>query len=131
KLPYLRSVKRNWHKDSPKYLDQKVFTISQIESVLGIDLPANPEIPIDATRTKSERISELKLADHTFSGRDIREKLQLQSSDFTIEQKDNHLIFTTKGFGHGIGMSQYGANGMAKEGKQYKDIVQYYYQNIE
>ena len=130
-LPYLRSVKSDWDKDSPKYLDQQVFTISQIESVLGIDLPANSEIPIDATRTKSERISELKLADHTFSGRDIREKLQLQSSDFTIEQKDNHLIFTTKGFGHGIGMSQYGANGMAKEGKKYEDIVNYYYKDIE
>src|SRR5690625_5933357 len=86
---------------------------------------------IEATRTKSERISELKLADHTFSGRDIREKLELQSSDFTIEQKDNHLIFTTKGFGHGIGMSQYGANGMAKEGKEYDDIVNYYYKDIE
>src|SRR5690625_1657553 len=130
-LPYLRSVKSDWDKDSPKYLDQQVFTIGQIESTLGIDLPADSEIPIEETRTKSKRISELKLADHTFSGRDIREKLELQSSDFTIEQKDNHLIFTTKGFGHGIGMSQYGANGMAKEGKKYEDIVNYYYQDIE
>lgn len=130
-LPYLRSVKSDWDKDSPKYLDQQVFAISEIEATLGVDLPANTEIPIEATRTKSERVSELKLADHTFSGRDIREKLELQSSDFSIEQKDDHLIFTTKGFGHGIGMSQYGANGMAKEGKKYEDIVKYYYKDIE
>jgi stage II sporulation protein D len=46
-------------------------------------------------------------------------------------QKDGNLIFTTRGNGHGVGMSQYGANGMAKEGKGYKDIVTYYYQGVE
>src|SRR5699024_12340834 len=51
------------------------------------------------------------------------EKLGLKSSDFTIEQKSNHFVFNTKGFGHGIGMSQYGANGMAKEGKTYEEIL--------
>lgn len=71
------------------------------------------------------------MAGNAFSGREVREKLQLRSSDFTIEQKNDYLIFTTKGNGHGVGMSQYGANGMAKEGKTYEDIVKYYYKDVE
>lgn len=130
-MPYLRSVKSSWDKNSPKFLDQEVFPISQVAETLNVDLPTSGKIPIEVDRTESKRVSELTLADNTFSGRDVREKLQLQSSDFSIKQKNDHLIFTTKGFGHGVGMSQYGANGMAKEGKKYEDIVQYYYKDIE
>lgn len=130
-MPYLRSVKSDWDEDSPKFLDQQVFPISQVAETLNVNLPTSGEIPIELNRTKSQRVSELTLADNTFSGRDVREKLQLQSSDFSIKQKNDHLIFTTKGFGHGIGMSQYGANGMAKEGKKYEDIVKYYYKDVE
>ncbi|WP_337970405.1 SpoIID/LytB domain-containing protein, partial [Virgibacillus salexigens] len=86
---------------------------------------------IELTRTDSKRVGKLQIDGKTFSGRDGREKLELRSSDFTIEQKNDHFIFTTKGFGHGIGMSQYGANGMAKEGKNYKDIVNYYYKDVK
>lgn len=131
KLPYLRSVESPWDKNTEKYLDQKTFSIKDVETALNIDLPNTKNIPIEVTRTKGKRVKQLTLGDHTFSGREVREKLQLRSSDFTIDRKNNHLIFTTKGFGHGIGMSQYGANGMAKEGKTYKDIVQYYFQDVE
>ncbi|HLR67733.1 stage II sporulation protein D [Virgibacillus alimentarius] len=130
-LPYLRSVKSGWDKNSPKFLEQQIFPINEVEEALNIQLPKNTKVPTELNRTESNRVEELKLADQTFSGRDVREKLNLRSSDFSIEQKNNHLIFTTKGFGHGVGMSQYGANGMAKEGKKYDDIVKYYYQDIE
>ncbi|MBP1948837.1 stage II sporulation protein D [Virgibacillus litoralis] len=130
-VPYLRSVKSPWDKNSPKFLDQKIFTMQEVESLLGVDLPNNEKLAMEITRTESNRVDKLKMADQTYSGRKIREKLELKSSDFSIEQKNDHLIFTTKGFGHGIGMSQYGANGMAKEGKNYKEIVKYYYKGIE
>ncbi|WP_226376819.1 stage II sporulation protein D [Oceanobacillus halotolerans] len=130
-LPYLRSVESPWDEDSPKFLDQKVFTIEEVEQLLAIDLPDRENVSVEISRTESDRVHELTIAGNTFSGRDIREDLGLQSSDFTIEQKNNHLIFKTEGFGHGIGMSQYGANGMAKEGKDYREIVQYYYQGVE
>lgn len=130
-IPYLRSVPSPWDEASPYYLDQETFSIEQIESALGIDLPNNQQISIKATRTKSNRVQELDLAGNILSGRKVREKLELRSNDFTIEQKNNFLIFTTKGNGHGVGMSQYGANGMAKEGKTYKEIVQYYYKDVK
>ncbi|MEN2767316.1 stage II sporulation protein D [Ornithinibacillus xuwenensis] len=130
-IPYLRSVASPWDEVSPYYLDQETFTLEAVETALGIDLPNNKQLAIEATRTESQRVDELKLEGSLFTGREVREKLQLRSNDFTIEQKDNYLIFTTKGNGHGVGMSQYGANGMAKEGKNYEEIVKYYYKGIE
>src|SRR5699024_11107053 len=114
-----------------KYLDQKTFTIQEVEQLLGVDLQETNAINIETTRTEGKRVDELQLNEYSFSGRDVREKLDLQSSDFTIKQKNSHLIFTTKGYGHGIGMSQYGANGMAKNGRNYQEIVEHYYQDVE
>lgn len=130
-LPYLRSVQSPWDKVSPKYLKQEIFTFSQIKEKLDIDFPTNASLQIEVSRTESERVKELNLAGHLFTGREIREKLGLQSSDFTIKQNNDHLIFTTKGYGHGIGMSQYGANEMAKQGKDYQDIIKHYYKDVE
>ncbi|WP_077623427.1 stage II sporulation protein D [Sediminibacillus massiliensis] len=127
-LPYLRSVASPWDKSSPKYLDQQIFTVAEVEQALGIQLDPSAPVVAEMKRTESKRVAEISLGGKKFSGREIREKLDLRSSDFELEQKNDHLIFTTKGFGHGIGMSQYGANGMAKEGKTYKEILQYYYQ---
>lgn len=129
-IPYLRSVPSPWDEASPYYLDQETFTFEQVETALGIDLP-NKQLVIEATRTESNRVGELNLEGNKFTGREVREKLKLRSNDFSIKQKDNYLIFTTKGNGHGVGMSQYGANGMAKEGKTYEDIVKYYYKDVE
>nr|WP_306419013.1 stage II sporulation protein D [Paucisalibacillus globulus] len=130
-IPYLRSVPSPWDEASPYYLDQETFTFEQVESALGIDLPNNKQLVIESTRTESKRVGQLNLEGNTFTGREVREKLKLRSNDFTVKQKDNYLIFTTKGNGHGVGMSQYGANGMAKEGKTYEDIVKYYYKDVE
>ncbi|MFC3040415.1 stage II sporulation protein D [Virgibacillus xinjiangensis] len=130
-LPYLRSVESPWDKESPKFLDQQIFTIQEVETALGVDLPAQASQSMEVTRTEGDRVDQLKLGDQAFSGREVREKLSLRSSDFTIEQKNDHLIFTTEGYGHGIGMSQYGANFMAQEGKDYKDILAHYYQGVE
>lgn len=130
-LPYLRSVKSPWDKESPKYLDQQIFKITEVEEALNVSIPDHSNIVMELSRTSSNRVDHLKIANEQFNGREVRDKLSLQSSDFTIKQNDDHLIFTTKGYGHGIGMSQYGANGMAEEGKTYEDIVNYYYKDIE
>ncbi|GAA0605129.1 stage II sporulation protein D [Virgibacillus siamensis] len=131
KVPYLRSVKSPWDKGSPKFLDQEIFTIAKVEDVLGVKLPNSGDINMEISRTEGKRVGQLTIAGKKISGRKVRQKLELQSSDFTIEQKNDHLIFTTQGFGHGVGMSQYGANGMAKQGKTYKQIVKHYYQGVE
>ena len=81
--------------------------------------------------TESGRVKEIKIGDKTFSGQDIRNKLGLRSENFTVAQSGDNVKFATFGYGHGVGLCQYGANGMAKEGKKYQDILKYYYQGIE
>ncbi|SET25014.1 stage II sporulation protein D [Salinibacillus kushneri] len=127
-VPYLVSVESPWDQQSPKFRDQKIVTISEAEKALGINFDSNPVLG-EIKRTSSNRVETMNIAGKQFTGREIREALKLQSSDFKVEQKNQHLIFTTKGNGHGVGMSQYGANGMAKEGHSYKDIIKHYYKD--
>ncbi|SDJ28177.1 stage II sporulation protein D [Salimicrobium halophilum] len=124
-IPYLKSVISPWDKDAPTYLDQ--VTLTQSELMEKLTLPTFSASDIELSRTEGERVETMTIGEKTFTGRDIREKLGLKSSDFSIEQKGDHFIFTTRGFGHGVGMSQYGANGLASEGKSYKDIIAHYY----
>ncbi|MGP4077147.1 stage II sporulation protein D [Halobacillus sp. K22] len=126
-IPYLKSVESPWDQQSPKFADQKVIPVTQVQTALGIDLNGN----MTMTKTEGNRVDKVQVGDQTFSGRQIRETFELPSSDFSMEQKGEHVIFTTKGYGHGVGMSQYGANGMAKSGSSYKDIVTHYYHDTE
>ncbi|WP_077307156.1 stage II sporulation protein D [Terribacillus halophilus] len=129
-LPYLKSVESPWDKQSPKFADQKIFEIAEAEKLLGVKINPN-EPPGNVKLTDSQRVAEVEIGGKQFTGRDIRQKLGLKSTDFTISMKDGHLIFKTKGYGHGVGMSQYGANGMAGEGKSYQDILTHYYTDTE
>ena len=65
-----------------------------------------------------------------FTGKQIREALGLRSSNFSVSKADGGIAFTTKGFGHGAGMSQYGAKYMAENGSDYTDILNHYYKNV-
>jgi len=130
-LPYLKSVKSPWDVDSPKFHDQKVFSVGEFESLLGVKLQNNDQVGEIVERTKGKRVAKVNINGAMFTGRDIREKLDLRSSDFTWERNGNEIIVKTEGFGHGVGMSQYGANGMAKEGKTYEEIVKYYYKDVQ
>ncbi|WLR49454.1 stage II sporulation protein D [Halobacillus litoralis] len=129
-IPYLQSVESPWDQESPKFADQKIITVAELEQTLGVSIGTGIE-QTTMTKTEGNRVDEVHFGDHTFSGREIREKIGLPSSDFSIKQKGEHVIFTTKGYGHGVGMSQYGANGMAKSGKDYKEIIHHYYQDTE
>lgn len=128
-LPYLKSVESKWEEAHPDFIEQNIFTIAELQEKLDITL--HGDVDLSLSRTDSNRVHELHINDTTFSGKDIREKLALRSNDFSIEQQQDHFIFTTKGFGHGVGMSQHGANGMAEEGKSYRDILHHYYQDID
>ncbi|QKY70466.1 stage II sporulation protein D [Lentibacillus sp. CBA3610] len=130
-VPYLRSVESPWDTNTPKFMDQEIFSVAEMENLLETDLPSMNDLSITLNRTESNRVDQMTIGEESYSGRDMRETLGLQSSDFSIEKKNDHLIFTTKGYGHGIGMSQFGANGMAEEGRTYQEIVKHYYQGVE
>lgn len=128
--PYLKSVASPWDVESPKFEDQVTIPVAEFEEKLGVTLNGD-QVGEIVERTPGNRVARVKVGDQEFTGREIRERLNLRSADFTWERVGDEIIITTKGFGHGIGMSQYGANGMAKEGKSYEEIIQYYYQGVQ
>lgn len=83
------------------------------------------------SRDNTNRVEKLSVNDKSYTGIEFRKLLSLRSTDFEIEIKNNICYITTKGYGHGVGMSQYGANGMAKDNYKYDEILKYYYQDIE
>ena len=126
--PYLISVNSEYDKLNPTYITEKVLSYDEISNKLNIDINNNTNIEI-LEYTESNRVKSLKVNDIIFKGTDFRLKLGLKSTDFKIELLDNGIKFTTTGYGHGVGMSQYGANGMAKNGYNYIDILMHYYPN--
>jgi stage II sporulation protein D len=130
-MPYLRSVSSPWDKNSPKFNSVKEVSVKQFESALGVKVGASGTIGKIVERTTGKRVAKVDFNGKVLSGKEIREKLDLRSSDFDWERKGNSIVITTRGFGHGVGMSQYGANGMAADGKDYQEIVKHYYQGVE
>ena len=130
-LPYLKSVDSAWDEEvSPVFSQDNNLSLEEFYQKLNIEY--NPNLKIEITKTTSTgRIKELKINNHEFKANDIYQKLNLRSTFFDIKQKDNQVEITTKGYGHGVGMSQYGALAMAKKGYKYQDILKYYYQGVE
>ena len=85
----------------------------------------------NVTRNKTDRVATLMVNGMEITGVKFRSELKLRSTDFNIVENNGVFTITTKGYGHGVGMSQYGANGMAKEGAKYDEILKYYYNDVE
>lgn len=130
-IPYLRSVASPWDVDSEKYLSQVTLTVQEFQSMLGVTLGNDGAVGKIIARTTGNRVSTVDINGKQLTGREVRDTLKLRSSDFTWERKGDNIIITTKGFGHGVGMSQYGANGMALEGKSYTQIISHYYKDVQ
>ena len=130
KLPYLRSVSSTWDEKSPAFTDSVTINIKDFYNNLNIPYEDNLEIEV-LEKTSTGRIKKLKINGYEINGRDLQTKLKLKSNYFEIIKKENNIIINTKGYGHGVGMSQFGANEMAKEGNNYKKILKHYYEGTE
>ena len=87
---------------------------------------------IGEIKCKSSGIVEsVKVCGQKRSGSEVRTALGLSSSNFSFEKKSGKYVFTSTGYGHGVGMSQYGANCMAKQGYSYDQIIMHYYSNVK
>lgn len=128
---YLKSVDSPWDKDvSSAYLTTKVISLKEFYQKLN--LPYNKNLNIEVLkRSTTNRILLLKINNKEFKGTDIYNLLSLRSTDFTIELLGDNVKIIMKGYGHGVGMSQYGALGMAKKGYTYQEILKHYYSNTE
>ncbi len=129
-IPYLKSVDSSWDKSASSYLRTETKDYNTILNVLGISINADTPIEI-LSRNASGRITSIKIGDSTYTGVDLRNMLGLRSADFDIVVQNGNLVFTTRGYGHGVGMSQYGANGMANSGYNYAQIITHYYQGVQ
>lgn len=133
--PYLRSVASPWDEISPKFEAVVRIPFEELGARLGVRLTLSAVQSGKSMqvieRSEGQRIKKIRIGNRTFTGREVREKLELNSSQFAWKVEGRDILFTTRGYGHGVGMSQYGAQGMALEGSSYQDIVKHYYQGVE
>lgn len=137
-LPYLQSVDSSVDMQSSEYTYETTMPVKTVASLLQkahsdlklYDGSLKEQMQV-IDRTEAGYINTMQIGNKVLTGREVREILGLRSSDFTVKQDGDNMIFTTNGYGHGAGMSQYGADCMAKDGKTYKEILTYYYTGIQ
>ena len=129
-VPYLKSVDSKWDIQASSYLREIKEDFTNILNLLGVSSDTNIQFEV-ISRDESGRVEKIKVGDKIFDGVTFRNLLKLRSTDFSIMVINNQVSITTKGYGHGVGLSQYGANGMAQEGYTYKEILKHYYTGVE
>lgn len=136
-LPYLQSVASPQDETSLEYTYQHTFSLEEAAALLQ---QADPQLVLASgslkeqmqvlSRSDAGYIQSIQIGNRTYTGQQIRTALGLRSTDFTVEENGDEITFTTYGYGHGAGMSQYGANALALEGYSYDDILHYYYTDV-
>lgn len=136
-VPYLRSVSSPYEEGSPVLVDQYKVSIKDFVSKFKgkyKDFKINEkkiasEIDI-LERSNGGNIKRIRIGNKEATGREVRELFELRSANFTVDVRGKDIHFTTRGYGHGVGMSQWGANGMAKQGSTFSEILRHYYQGV-
>ncbi|MGI6731793.1 MAG: stage II sporulation protein D [Anaerovoracaceae bacterium] len=136
-LPYLRAVDSPYEKDAPHQNQQLTIPLDEFTKKLKRAYPNENIGTIKSStvkilsRSDGGRVVDVKIGNLTLKGRKIREIFGLRSANFTLSIQGNTVVFTSDGYGHGVGMSQWGANGMAQAGYNYKEILSHYYTGVE
>lgn len=129
-IPYLTPVSSQGDKLAPSYQTKAEFTEEEIKQKLSDATEFNGNADTwftDFSRTASGSVKTLKLCGKEVTGAKIRAALNLRSADFEVAYNSGKFTFTVHGYGHGVGMSQYGAGYMAKQGSDFKEILAHYY----
>ena len=126
--PYLKAVDSHW--DNEREGNERIFDFTPNEIANALNVASGNNLRVSSTFPNGY-VAEVEADGVIFSGRAIREALKLSSSSFTITSNGDRIQFNCLGSGHGIGMSQYGANGMALEGYDYQSILLHYYQGVK
>ena len=136
-LPYLVSVESPESADTvPNYYSVSTFTAAEFREKFSADYPTakwgekTKDWVGDVVRTDTGRVESATIGGVEVSGQDLRRMFSLRSTSFTIETGEEDITFRVTGYGHGVGMSQYGANALAQEGKTWQEILQWYYTGI-
>lgn len=136
-LPYLQSVQTAGEEGYTQYESEVQFTKDELidkiktkypEIELNLDEENNVQI---IEYTNSGRVKTIKFGNVQMAGTEARTLLGLKSTNFTFEINDNKIKFKVLGYGHGVGMSQTGADSMAKSGSKAEDIIKHFYSGVE
>ncbi len=136
-LPYLQPVLSDGDLLSPDYETKTELSDSDVKAKLsaGFGNLTFSDDPtgwiVIQTLTESKSVKEVSVCGQTVSGNDLRAALGLPSACFSVQYANGIFTFVTKGKGHGVGMSQYGADYLARQGKTYDEILKYYYNGVE
>ena len=131
-IPYLHSTESPGEEEASHSVDTVTFTKSEFADLVGTELSGNPEKWTGTiTYTKGGGVDTIDICGKSYKGTVIRQLLGLRSTAFVINVVGDTVTVTTKGFGHRVGMSQYGADAMAVSGEGYEDILAHYYQNTQ
>ena len=137
-IPYLRSVASTGEESAPKYTSDKTLKISDFVYLLNSNF-TNLNVTVENIKNnfniKSSSaaggVIKLNINNVEIRGVDFRKALSLNSTNYTYEFNGDYITFHCKGYGHGVGMSQWGANAMAKNGSNYEEILKHYYTGVE
>ena len=134
--PYLQVVETSGEDNYTQYNSEVVLSNEELleklkvnYSDISIDFNNNDDLKI-LEYTDSGRVKTVKFGNHNLSGTETRSLLGLRSTNFEIIKENENIKFSVKGYGHGVGMSQTGANTLAKEGKSYEDIINHFYMGV-
>ncbi len=127
-VPYLQSVSSSFDTSASSYYREVTYDYDSFNQKLNTSLSKDSSIII--IRDINNRVTNITIDNISFDGVDFRNMLGVRSTDFDLILTDNFVQINTRGYGHGVGMSQYGANGMANNGYSYSDIINHYYQGV-
>jgi stage II sporulation protein D len=136
-VPYLKSVISEGEESNPKYISKVSISLNDLAKKIN---NAYPNAKVASSKLKNQisivsrnsgnTVNEIKLGNEKIKGTKFRELLDLKSANFQIKFSGSNAEITCYGYGHGVGMSQWGANYMAKGGKNYMEILTHYYTGV-
>lgn len=135
--PYLKSVETAGEEGYTQYASQVVLSQSELLSKIRAE---HEDCEIDFLQqdciqileyTTSGRVKTIKFGNKEIAGTEARTLLGLKSTNFTFSREGENIIFSVTGYGHGVGMSQTGADSLAKTGADYQTIIKHYYTDVE
>lgn len=138
--PYLKAVKSPYEEEAPKFKEVKTLTKAEFVKAINSKFPKAKLKENDflekiklVEKTPSGRINKLSINGIIVEGREVRDIFELNSTNFKFlyDKKVGLMEIETHGYGHGVGMSQWGANGMAKNGNTFEQILKHYYSKVE
>lgn len=139
-VPYLQGVASPWDADAPGFETSVTYSADQVYTILtglGQDTDEIPNAPAgwfgEGVLDSAGYVAQMPVCGQVFTGTRLRSAFSLRSAAFTVtyDAGENAFVFTTHGYGHGVGLSQYGAKVMAEDGKTWREILEWYFPGCE